>query len=136
MHSTWMDIEMSDMRVGMMGFKCMTRSNFGASAEVVGLEVLEFSLNMTNAGNSFELKDWECQSSIHMLQPFASRQPGHLGEVPYVCRQCGPKRVGRGGIASSHENKRGRLKSWDWRGSHRNFIEVGEDAIGIKVRTP
>ena len=77
MHNTWMDIEMSDMRVGMMGFKCMTRSNFGASAEVVGLEVWEFSLNMTNAGNSFELNDWECQSSIHMFQPFASRQPGH-----------------------------------------------------------
>ena len=70
------------------------------------------------------------------VHPFFLQTAWSTCQVPCVHMQCGPKRVGRGGIASSHENKRGRLKSWDWRGSHRNFIEVGEDAIGIKVRTP
>ena len=55
------------------------------------------------------------------VHPFFLQTAWSTCQVPCVNMQCGPKRVGRGGIASSHSKTS--VAAWVRRGSHKGFIK-------------
>ena len=55
------------------------------------------------------------------VHPFFLQTAWSTCQVPCVHMQCGPKRVGRGGIASSHSKTS--VAAWVRRGSHKGFIK-------------